>query len=394
MTSEGWLAVLLVGAFALAGGIWLGLRIRTSQNGSASRQTAEPAPADASAALGTDGYRLADHLDIGVLQVSRDGEIRAANETAGRMLQASPTALIGRSTIAAFVDHNVEELIDRARRQGSVQGELSTLSDPQRMIAIHAWTVGDHVLVALEDTTELRQLRRIRAEFIDNLAHELRTPLTTIRLLTESLAIEAERTELPRRVRDSIGTIDVETGHLVQMVNEILELSRIEGGASEMQFSAIDVDALITSAIERLRTFAERQSVTLLVEDAHRPEPLLVRGDEERLSQVLVNLLHNAIKFSSAGASVRVSARREREECVVSVVDDGVGIPRADVERVFERFYKVDKARHRGRGGTGLGLAIARHIVVGHGGTIGVQSSEGHGSTFSFTVPLARDGAG
>lgn len=394
MPSEAWLAVVLVGALALVAGMVLGQRVaRQAERRASAAAPGIDTPARSSADL-RDRLEPADHLGIGLLRVDHDDLIVGANQTAERMLGASAGSLERRSAIAAFVDHNAENLIRRARRHGNVSGELRQPSDPQRTLVVHAWpSTADAVWVALEDVSELRQLRRIRAEFIDNLAHELRTPVTTMRLLAETLAMDADRTELPPRLRDSIAKIDVETDHLAQMINEILDLSRIEGGASEMRFGVVDVDALIGAAIERLRTFAERQGVSLLVEDIGRDEPLLVRADEERLAQVLINLLHNAVKFSSTGSSVRVSATSAGEMAVVSVADDGVGIPRADLSRVFERFYKVDRARHRGHGGTGLGLAIARHIVEGHGGKIRVESVEGRGSTFSFTVPLVGQNA-
>ena len=394
MPSEAWLVVVLVGAVALVSGVVLGQRVAPlAERGASAAAPGSLTPTRSSDDL-RDRLEPADHLGIGLLRVNHEDLIVDANQTAERMLGASSGALEGRSAIAAFVDHQAENLIRRARREGNVSGELRQPSDPQRTLVVHAWpSSAAAVWVALEDVSELRQLRRMRAEFIDNLAHELRTPVTTMRLLAETLAMDAERTELPPRLRDSIAKIDVETDHLAQMVNEILDLSRIEGGAGDMRFGVVDADALIGASIERLRTFAERQGVTLLVEDIGREQPLLVRGDEGRLAQVLVNLLHNAVKFSTTGSSVRVSATRQGDVAVVSVADDGLGIPRADLNRVFERFYKVDKARQRGHGGTGLGLAIARHIVEGHGGRIRVDSVEGRGSTFSFTVPLVGTNA-
>jgi two-component system phosphate regulon sensor histidine kinase PhoR len=173
------------------------------------------------------------------------------------------------------------------------------------------------------------------------------------------------------------------------MVNELLDLSRIEGGAAELHFQSVDLAAVVHGAIERLRTFAERQGVQLTTElpsDGERR----VWGDDERLGQVLINLLHNAVKFSPSGTTVTVAAREHDGQLAIEVRDQGVGIPRADIDRVFERFYKVDKARQRGQGGTGLGLSIARHIIEGHGGRIWAESDERRGSVFTFTVPLAR----
>jgi two-component system phosphate regulon sensor histidine kinase PhoR len=249
--------------------------------------------------------------------------------------------------------------------------------------------------VVLEDVSELRRLQQIRAEFVDNLSHELRTPLSTVSLLAETLSREAEAAGdgVPARMRDRIAKIEVETGHLVQMVNELLDLARIEGGGSLVLLDDVDLGRVATDAAERLRLFADRQGLLLDVEVPERVPR--VRGDEARLAQVVVNLLHNALKFGSrvdggAGdrAGVVVAVRAVGDEIRLSVEDHGVGISKADQGRIFERFYKVDRVRVRG-GGTGLGLAIARHVIGQHGGRIWVESEEGRGSTFTFALPLA-----
>jgi len=245
--------------------------------------------------------------------------------------------------------------------------------------------------VTLEDVTELRRLQQIRTAFIDNLSHELRTPLSTVSLLAETLAREAETNDVPPRMRDRIAKIEVETGHLVQMVNELLDLARIEGGSRLDLLDDIDLGRLAESSVERLRLFAERQGVTLAV--VVEPGTPRIHGDEARLGQVIVNLVHNAVKFSPDGGEVRVIVGHTPDAVEVAVVDHGIGIAAADRDRVFERFYKADRARVRG-GGTGLGLSIARNIVEGHGGRIRVESEEGRGSTFSFTIPLVPASAG
>ncbi len=244
------------------------------------------------------------------------------------------------------------------------------------------------VWLVLEDVSELRRLQRIRTEFIDNLSHELRTPLTTISLLAETAGRDAE-TASPR-LRDRIAKIEVETGHLIQMVNELLDLSKIESGTVPLLLDDVDLVRVARSNAERLRPFAERQGLSLAFDLPDQVSP--VRGDEDRLGQVLVNLLHNAVKFSPNGGEIRVGVREGDGEVVVWVQDPGIGVPRADKARIFERFYKVDRARVRGRGGTGLGLSIARHVVEMHGGRIWVESEEGQGSTFSFAVPRTPPG--
>jgi two-component system phosphate regulon sensor histidine kinase PhoR len=297
--------------------------------------------------------------------------------------------------IEIFLDTGVEAVARAALESGSATGELTIAEPGGPKIVLRARRAsGGALWIVLEDVSELRRLQQIRAEFIDNLSHELRTPLTTVSLLAETLMREAEAAgdTIPPRMRDRIGKIEIETSHLVQMVTELLDLSRIESGGALGAVDLLDVGEVATESVERLRLFADRQGVTLRVD---RPARLpAVRGDAARLAQVFVNLLHNAVKFSPDGGEVRVSVRTRTDAVVVSVEDHGVGIPRAAQPRIFERFYKVDRARIRGvTGGTGLGLAIARHIIEQHGGRIWVESAEGRGSTFSFSVPLAAGAA-
>jgi two-component system phosphate regulon sensor histidine kinase PhoR len=287
----------------------------------------------------------------------------------------------------AFLDARIEALLADLAPDGSVTAELRTPGPDRGTIAVRAHRpAGRGLIVVLEDVSELRRLQQIRSAFIDNLSHELRTPLTTISLLAETLARDAQSDGVPPKMRERITRIEVETGHLVQMVSELLDLARIEGDSRLDLVDDIDLGKLAGSSAERLRLFAERQGVTLAVEvDPGTPR---IRGDEARLGQVVVNLVHNAVKFSPDGGDVIVRVSHTPDRVQVSVIDHGVGIAPADRERVFERFYKADRARVRG-GGTGLGLAIARHIVEGHGGRIRVESEEGRGSTFSFTIPRA-----
>ena len=336
---------------------------------------------------------LLESLSQGVITIDGDLRIIAANGAAHGFLDRQPGSLIGLTVIGAFLDAQVESIARTALEQGSSVGEVDRADPATRRLLVRARrsSAGGAWLI-LEDVSELRRLQQIRAEFIDNLSHELRTPLTTVSLLAETLTREAETAgdAIPLKMRDRIGKIEVETGHLVQMVSELLDLSRIESGGSIVAVDLLDVGQIASESIERLRLFADRQGVTLQV-DRHPPLPP-VRGDEERISQVFVNLVHNAVKFSPDGGDVTVSVRVDGARVVTSVADHGVGIPRAAQARIFERFYKVDRARVRGEaGGTGLGLAIARHIVEQHGGTIWVESAEGAGSTFSFALPIAAE---
>ncbi|MEK6719318.1 MAG: ATP-binding protein [Chloroflexota bacterium] len=333
---------------------------------------------------------LADQLDDGLLDVDATLHIRRANPAAHRLLGRPVNGLAGRSVIEAFLDADAETITAKAIADGAGVGEVRSARADGRALSIQARrTPGGGATLVLRDVSELRRLQRIRTEFIDNLSHELRTPVTTVSLLAETLTREAAALgeTLPARMRDRIGKIEVETGHLVQMVSELLDLSRIESGTSLGPLDDVDLGRLVHDTAERLRLHADRQGIAI---DVNVPAPLPpVRGDPDRLGQVLINLIHNSIKFSPDGGDVAISVRQDGSTLVVSVADQGVGIPRAAQERVFERFYKVDRARVRGEaGGTGLGLAIARHVIEQHGGRIWVESAEGSGSTFSFSLPI------
>jgi two-component system phosphate regulon sensor histidine kinase PhoR len=339
-------------------------------------------------------------MGVGILRLDDRRRVELANAAAHILLRRTPGSIVGRTALETFVDSRVEEVIGTAGATGSASGEfrLSGAEGPTLIIRARRSPVSG-VWVVLEDVSELRRLQQIRAEFVDNLSHELRTPLSTVSLLAETLARDAEAAGdgVPPKMRDRIGKIEVETGHLVQMVNELLDLARIESGGPLVLLDDVDLGRIATEAAERLRLFAERQGLRLVV-DVPEGTPR-VRGDEARLGQVVVNLLHNALKFGNRsdadaeaeggdGGDVVVAVRPAADEILVSVEDHGVGISKADQGRIFERFYKVDRVRVRG-GGTGLGLAIARHVIGQHGGRIWVESEEGSGSTFTFALPLA-----
>jgi len=334
---------------------------------------------------------LADSLDQGLLDVDPTLHILRANPAAHALTGRQAGNLVGRSLIEVFLDPAAEDITTEAISTGDALGEVRIADADGPTLSIRAArSANGGATLILSDVSELRRLQRIRTEFIDNLSHELRTPLTTVSLLAETLTREADQMgdALPARMRDRIGKIEVETGHLVQMVSELLDLSRIESGSSLGPLEDVDLGRLATDSTERLRLFADRQGVALVVDIQGPVRP--VRGDPERLGQVLINLVHNAVKFSPDGGDVTVLVRETGETVVVSVSDHGVGIPKAAQDRLFERFFKVDRARVRGEaGGTGLGLAIARHVVEQHHGHIRVESTEGVGSTFSVELPVA-----
>ena len=330
-----------------------------------------------------------DLVPVGVMHIGGNRRVTSANAAAHALLANAPGRLIGRSVMEAFLDARLESALDAVPVGGSASAELRVGTPigtaDSRLLSVRATRVAaQDLVVILEDVTELRRLQQIRTEFVDNLSHELRTPRSTVTLLAETLAREADAADVPAKMKDRIARIEEETGHLAQMVNEMLDLARIEGRTQLRLEDDVDIGRLATESAERLRLFAERSGVTLLTDVD--PDVPRVRGDPERLGQVIVNLVHNAVKFSPDGGDVTVQVRPADGGVAVAVIDHGIGIARADRARIFERFYKVDRARGKG-GGTGLGLAIARHVVEGHGGTIRVESHEGEGSIFTVTIP-------
>jgi two-component system phosphate regulon sensor histidine kinase PhoR len=348
---------------------------------------------EAAADRAADDAQLHGALDSGLLRLDESMRIHEANPRAHSLLGHQPGALVGRSIMEAFLDPSVEGLVEDALQTGAATGEIRPAGPDGPVLVIRARPASmGGVWLVLDDVSELRRLQRIRTEFVDNLSHELRTPITTVSLLAETLQREAEGVgdAIPARMRERIAKIEVETGHLVQMVNELLDLSRIESGGTLQLVDGVDMSRLAADSAERLRLFAERHGVTLRIDTpAGLPR---VRGDPARLGQVVVNLVHNAVKFSLEGGEITVRTYTHDGSVVTVVEDHGIGIPRATRDRVFERFYKVDRARLRaetGGGGTGLGLAIARHVVEQHDGRIWVESEEGVGSTFFFALPVS-----
>ena len=241
------------------------------------------------------------------------------------------------------------------------------------------------VVLVLHDISELRRLERVRQDFVANVSHEFKTPLTAIQGFAETLLGGAlEDVQNSRRFLEIIRD---HAGRLGRLTDDLLKLSQIEAGKLELDFRPVAVGDLIESCVETARLKAAQKQLTLEVDC---PEALpAIRGDSNRLREVLQNLLDNAVQYTPAGGRLTVRAARADGQVVVSVNDTGIGIPKADQERIFERFYRVDAARSREVGGTGLGLSIARHLVEAHGGRITVESEVGRGSTFSVFLPIA-----
>ena len=326
--------------------------------------------------------RLSDALAAipqGLVVFDDTGDIAYANPVADEYLRLGPQE--------ALVGEAIDELSSRALRGGSAERQTVHVFGPPRR-TVELWAVALHdgdrpagAVVVVDDVTERRRLEAVRRDFVANISHELKTPVGALALLAETL-IEEQDAAVARRLAARL--LD-EADRVSRMIDDLLELSRIEAGEA-LRDEEVPVDLFVAEAVSRVRPAAEQQRIEIEVEQP--PSRLVVTGDRRQLVSATYNLLDNAVKYSEPGGRVVVRARTEGSVVDVSVRDEGPGIPERDLERIFERFYRVDRARSRETGGTGLGLAIVRHVAVNHGGDVRVRSQEGAGSTFTLRLPL------
>lgn len=322
----------------------------------------------------------------GLLIVDAQGTVQLVNPAARKMFSISGSGAVGKPMIEVLHHHQPVEMWTRSRETGETQRvdfEVGNRVSLQGIATSLNPTMPGSTLLLFQDLTRQRQVESMRRDFISNVSHELRTPLAALKALTETL--QAGALDDPPAARRFLEQIEVEVDSLSLMVTELLELSRIESGRVPLNLAPTHPIDIFNPACERLRLQAERAGLSLRVEC---PDDIpSVLADGTRIQQVIVNLLHNAIKFTPRGGQVSISAAREDGAVRFTVMDTGIGIAEEDLPRIFERFYKVD--RSRATSGTGLGLPIARHLVEAHGGRIWVESTPGRGSSFSFTLPLA-----
>lgn len=324
-------------------------------------------------------------LDEGVVITDASGRILRLNRAAARMFGTTAEQAEGRPFVQVSRDHELSRLLEIALASTTMRATTIGTERGSLVLEASAQPVrggGEYLgLLVLRDRTDLQRLEHVRREFVANVSHDLRTPLTSIKALVETLASGA--LDDPDVADDFLGRIDSEVDRLALLVDELLDLARLESGRIVLDMALYDPAAMLAGAVERLRPEAERNGVTLRLDP---PPPLpAIRFDRPRLERVVLNLIHNAIKFTPSGGDIIVDAAMVDGKLKISVRDTGVGVAKDVLPRIFERFYKEDKTRSSG--GTGLGLAIAKHIVQAHNGTIWAESDPGHGATFSFTVP-------
>lgn len=331
-------------------------------------------------------------MSEGVLVVDSKGEIILANPSLHKsfMVEGSPE---GKKPLEALRNVTVQELADKILQQHSavlISEEVMTVLPQEKIFSVNAAPVirNDAVegaVLVFHDITELRRLEVVRRDLIANVSHELRTPLSSIRGYSETLLEGA--LEDKANAKDFLRIINKDSERLSRLIDDLLDLSRIESGKMAMFFAPQDLSVISRRCLAVISGQAKARSIRM---ENFIPDDLpLIMADDIRLSQVLLNLIDNAIKYSSEGSGIEISATQEGNFVRVSVKDNGMGIPEQDLPRIFERFYRVDKARSRELGGTGLGLSIVKHIVQAHGGQVQVVSEQGKGSTFSFTIPVA-----
>ena len=257
----------------------------------------------------------------------------------------------------------------------AVRGRVRLLTEEDRRFAV----------MYVFDDSEVARMEATRRDFVANVSHELKTPVGAMGLLAEALLESADDPEMVRRFGEKM---HVESQRLANMVNELIELSRLQGAERLPELEAVDVDTVVAEALSRSKVAADNAFISIATD---KPSGFRVLGDQALLVTALANLVSNAIAYSPPGSPVSISRRRRGGNIEISVTDRGIGIAREHQERVFERFFRVDKARSRATGGTGLGLAIVKHIAANHNGTIRLWSQPGTGSTFTLSIPAYED---
>ncbi len=321
----------------------------------------------------------------GVVIVNAAGLIELTNQAALRMFNSTSENVLGNSLVEMVRNHQLVEMWQKCQSTGQQQ-IIPFETSPNRLylqgiLSPLAHNMPGSTLIILQDLTRMRRLEMIRRDFVSNVSHELRTPLASLRALTETLQEGA--LEDPPAARRFLLRMEHEIDNLTQLVQELLELSRIESGKVPLKQTLVTPCDLVTPAVERMQMQAERAGLQLWL-DCPTELPR-VNADRIRMEQVLVNLIHNAIKFTLPNGEIKITAHQDENMVVFVVSDTGVGIAPEVLPRIFERFYKAD--RSRSGGGTGLGLSIARHLVEAHGGRIWAESEVGKGSTFFFSLP-------
>ncbi len=327
-----------------------------------------------------------------VVAIDTSGRVLVANPAFGKLFGVDAENAMGKPLVEVLRHSGLNALTHRILDQKTEITEvISTWAPDEREFEAHGMPLLNNgacvgALLVLHDITRIRKLEQIRKDFVANVSHELRTPLAAIKGFAETLSsggIEDKENRL-----SFVKSIENQADRMTALVDDLLDLTAIESGKNAPVKEPLSIGEIATEALDSLQQLAGKKNVTLLADASLNRLPT-VSFDKKQIKQVLVNLLQNAIKYNKDGGTVTIRGEKQNDVVAIFVTDTGSGIPSSDLSRIFERFYRVDKARSREMGGTGLGLAIVKHIIEAHGGDVSVESTLGQGSTFRFTLPLS-----
>ncbi len=328
------------------------------------------------------------HMTDGVLIADEDGSVQMLNQAAENFFEVKSEKALNQPISEVIKQKDLLELWGKTKAGKPETITLDFGQEPKFMQAVGISLEEDlpgRSMLLFQDLSHTHHLDAVRRDFVSNVSHELRTPVAGLKAISETLLDGA--LDDPPAARKFVLRMDSEVDNLTQMINELLELSRIEAGEYSFYFKPARPIELICNAVDRMTLQAERAGIKLSFDC---PDDLpKILADPSRVSQIFINLIQNAIKFTPEGGHIRLTAQNAGPKVLFSVRDDGTGIIKRDRNRIFERFYKADRARTGG--GTGLGLSICKHIVEEHGGHIWVESEVGHGSTFYFSLPIVHE---
>ncbi|WP_053377254.1 two-component system histidine kinase PnpS [Paenibacillus sp. FJAT-27812] len=334
-----------------------------------------------------------DNMINGIVMIDRGGKIVLMNRRAEEVLGFSARELVGRHYAEAKQQYELSQMIQEGlKSKQHLREEITFYFPEERLLELNLVPIHPEgnefsgVLLVLQDVSAIRRLERMRSEFVANVSHELKTPITAVKGFAETLlggAVNDEET-----ARSFLQIIFDESDRLNRLIGDILELSKIESRRVPLVFSPVEVDSFVEKSIRLMESEASRKNIELTM----NIEPgLYVEADEDRLRQIIMNLLSNGINYTPEGGKVSLKVEGLGDDHIrIQITDSGIGIPKKDLPRIFERFYRVDKARSRSSGGTGLGLSIVKHLVELHKGTISVTSAVGVGSTFTIELPVLQ----
>lgn len=342
---------------------------------------------DESAAEKTKLRTILDKTDDGLMVVDHDARIQLANLPAMKLLNAEPDSVRGKTIIESTLNHDFSELVGRVlktRVPASLQIQLSHPQDTHLNVYAASLERPDGppgALVVMHDLTPAMRIDSVRRDFVANVSHEFRTPLATIKAMAETIVLRGRKA--PETAEEFATKIMAEVDRLAALSEDLLDLAQIEAGRRSVRMEEFALDEVVGRVAFDFRPRAEYKAIEL---SSDVPDGLRVSADRDAVYQILANLVDNAVRYTRPGGSVSISVSEGVGGVSVKVSDTGIGIPEAELPRIFERFYRVDKARSRESGGTGLGLSIVKHLVEAHDSRIEVQSVPGEGSAFTFTL--------